>query len=177
MGCEGPLCAVVALGVDRLSLPGRCHAKSVWVVDRTPRIGGVRHHHARIESGRGYLQPAYRSNGNDRQSTWRGHTVVAHLSRKDNHTIKIELDGYQPFAMTTTRKTSGWVWGNIVFGGPIGLAVDAISGGLYDVHPDHVSATLPRQVGARRRQVGEVTIRVVLSPDPSWRRIGTLKRR
>ena len=57
--------------------------------------------------------------------------LVGKLSRKDNHIIKIQLGGYQPFEGTVTRKVSGWVWGNILFGGVIGLAVDAISGGLY----------------------------------------------
>jgi hypothetical protein len=47
--------------------------------------------------------------------------IFASLSRGDNHIIKIELDGYVPHEMTITKKTSGWVWGNIVFGGLIGL--------------------------------------------------------
>jgi hypothetical protein len=36
------------------------------------------------------------------------------------------------------------VWGNIVFGGIIGLAVDAITGGLYKLAPEQVSAQLAR---------------------------------
>ncbi|HEU4584281.1 MAG TPA: PEGA domain-containing protein, partial [Gemmatimonadaceae bacterium] len=41
--------------------------------------------------------------------------VVTHISRKDNHIVRMELDGYQPFEATLTRGTSGWVWGNLVF--------------------------------------------------------------
>ena len=50
---------------------------------------------------------------------------VAKLSRKDNHVIHIAADGYQPADLTLTHSTSGWVWGNLLFGGIIGLAVDA----------------------------------------------------
>jgi hypothetical protein len=57
----------------------------------------------------------------DNQST--GQTpYIAHLSRKDNHVVELDLPGYAPAEMTLTRKTSGWAWGNIVFGGIIGLA-------------------------------------------------------
>ena len=40
--------------------------------------------------------------------------------------------------MTLTPHLSGWAFGKIVFGGFIGLAVDAISGGLYQFTPDQV---------------------------------------
>src|SRR5690606_14191454 len=53
------------------------------------------------------------------------------LKRKDNHTVRLELDGYQPYEVAISRGVSGWVAGNIIFGGLIGLAVDAISGGMY----------------------------------------------
>jgi hypothetical protein len=73
----------------------------------------------------------------------RGHTpVVASLSRKDNHTVKVESAGYQPFEATVTRSVSGWVAGNLVIGGLIGLSVDAISGGMYDLGPEQINATL-----------------------------------
>jgi hypothetical protein len=68
--------------------------------------------------------------------------VVAPLSRKDNHIVKVELAGYQPFEATVTRSVSGWVAGNLVFGGLIGLGVDALSGGLYTLGPEQITATL-----------------------------------
>src|SRR5437660_5716539 len=91
--------------------------------------------------------------------------AVARLTRKDMHTIQITLDGYQPFEVKTTRKTSGWVWGNIIFGGLIGLAVDAITGGLYDVKPDQLQASLNKQ-GASA-VVRDRTLYVFLVSDPS----------
>jgi len=65
--------------------------------------------------------------------------IFANLSRGDNHVVTIEMEGYSPVVMTVTRSVSGWVWGNIVIGGLIGLAVDAASGGLYSLSPEQLS--------------------------------------
>ena len=73
---------------------------------------------------------------------------IAKLSRKDNHVIHIAADGYQPADLTLTRKTSGWVWGNLLFGGIIGLAVDAITGGLYKLTPEQLNAALAKQTAS-----------------------------
>lgn len=100
--------------------------------------------------------------------------VVARLKRKATHTITISMDGYQPFELTTTRKTSGWVWGNIIFGGLIGLAVDAMSGGLYNVNPDQVQAQLTKTASRGVMQDGTIYVFLVRQPDPTWERIGQL---
>ena len=100
--------------------------------------------------------------------------VVTHLKRKRTHTVAITMDGYQPFELATTRSTSGWVWGNIVFGGLIGLAVDAITGGLYNVKPDQVQAQLSKTASQAVLQNGTLYVFLVREPDPSWQRIGQL---
>lgn len=100
--------------------------------------------------------------------------AVMKLSRKDNHIVRIELDGYLPYEATLTRGVSGWVWGNIVLGGLVGLAVDAISGGLYKLSPEQMTATLARQTGSV--EDGTLHVHVVLQPDPSWVKIGQLQR-
>jgi len=99
--------------------------------------------------------------------------LMTKLTRKDNHIVRLELEGYEPFAMTLTRGLSGWVAGNIVFGGLIGLAIDAISGAMYKLTPDQVSATLTRSVAL---DDDALFVTVVLSADPAWERIGTLTR-
>jgi len=101
--------------------------------------------------------------------------VVAKLSRKDNHAVTITLAGYQPFAITTTRKVSGWVVGNIVFGGLIGLAVDAITGALYDVEPGQISGQLSKAGASVQAQGDHLYVILVPYPDPSWRQIGQLE--
>lgn len=113
--------------------------------------------------------------------------VVSRLSRGQNHIVRIELPGYAPYEATLTKQVSGWVWGNIAFGGLIGLAVDAISGGLYNLTPEQMQATLaaqpvplpgpqPASVSAK---VGSdsLVLAVVLAPDPNWQKIGQLEAR
>ena len=100
--------------------------------------------------------------------------VIANLKRGENHLVKIELEAYAPYETTLTTKVSGWVWGNIVFGGLIGLAVDAISGGLYGLTPEQISATLSKQTATTKGGVLEVF--VVLKPDAGWKKIGQLTR-
>lgn len=106
----------------------------------------------------------------------RGKTpIVAKLSRKDHHVVKIELQGYETYEGTLTRQTSGWVWGNIVFGGLVGLAVDAISGGLYKLTPNQISTNLIRGQAQIESREDAIYVFVTLKPDPSWEKIGNLK--
>ena len=102
--------------------------------------------------------------------------VIGKLSRKDNHIVRMELDGYKPFEATITRGTSGWVWGNLVFGGIPGLAVDAISGGLYKLSPEQVAGQFALQGASVEKGQDAIYVAVVLKPDPAWQRIGTLTR-
>ena len=87
--------------------------------------------------------------------------------------VKIELDGYQPYETNLTRSTSGWVWGNIVFGGLIGLVVDASAGGMYKLTPDQIDSEL-RSAHAEALSNDGLFIAVVLKADPSWEKIGSL---
>jgi len=103
--------------------------------------------------------------------------TIIKLSRKHNHIVKINLKGYQPFEATLTRSVSGWVWGNIVFGGFIGLAVDAISGGLYKLTPEQIQATLLKNETGYLYRKNSLYIAVVLTPDPAWQKIATLTKR
>jgi hypothetical protein len=104
--------------------------------------------------------------------------VIADLKRKDNHVIKVTMDGYQTFEMALTRSVSGWVWGNIVFGGIVGLAVDAITGGLYKLSPEQVTAELKADGALLQTAAGNevMLLTVVLVPQPGMERIGTLVR-
>ena len=102
--------------------------------------------------------------------------VSVELRRKNKtHKIKLELAGYEPFEMATTRRVSGWVWGNIVFGGLIGLVVDAATGGLYNVKPETVVAELRKQ-GISQVDLQDGTLVVILVPkaNPDWQLIGHL---
>jgi len=103
--------------------------------------------------------------------------ATVRLTRKDNHVVKLQLAGYQPYEIPLARKTSGWVWGNLVFGGIPGLAIDAISGGLYKLTPEDVNATLAAgQTSMSVDRRDQMVIAVVLAPQPGWEKIGQLAR-
>jgi hypothetical protein len=103
--------------------------------------------------------------------------VSAKLRRKDNHHIVIQLEGYESYEITLTRQTSGWVFGNILFGlgAPIGIAIDAIAGGMYTLKPEQIDAQL--RPSAAEAVLGDETLVVFLAPnaDPEWRKIGQLQ--
>lgn len=100
--------------------------------------------------------------------------AILSLSRKTGHALEIELDGYEPFQMNIERGTSGWVWGNIVFGGLIGLVVDASTGGMYKLTPDQIAAEL-EESGAEVRVVDDsIYLLVTLAPEPDWQLVAWL---
>ncbi|MBK6423454.1 MAG: PEGA domain-containing protein, partial [Gemmatimonadetes bacterium] len=91
--------------------------------------------------------------------------LVASLKRKDKHVVRVELEGYQPFEMALGRATSGWVWGNIVFGGIPGLAIDAITGGMYKLKPEEIQATLAQNAAlSADPETDRLVVTVVLRP-------------
>jgi PEGA domain len=102
--------------------------------------------------------------------------LVTKLSRKDNHVVKIQLAGYQPFEATLTRGVSGWVWGNVAFGGLIGLAVDAISGGIYKLTPEQISGTLATKSAVLDKKGDGVYVVAVLKPQSDWVKVAQLSR-
>lgn len=104
--------------------------------------------------------------------------VTVSLSRKNNHAVMIELEGFYPYSNTLTGSVSGWVWGNILFGGLIGLAIDAISGGLYVLTPEQIAAELKKsdEVGRVELKNNQLYITVVLQPKPEWEKIGQLEK-
>jgi hypothetical protein len=110
-------------------------------------------------------------NGQDKGTT----PMVLDLKRKDSHMIRLELDGYETYETTLTRKVSGWVWGNIVFGGLIGLVVDAAAGGMYKLTPEQISAELRNGNLSLNENNDGFFIAIVLEPKPEWEKIGSLK--
>lgn len=77
--------------------------------------------------------------------------VIVDMKRNKDHTVEVALDGYSIWSGTLEPSVSGWVWGDIAFGGLIGLGVDFISGGAYQLYPENFSATLtPTNTVARQ---------------------------
>lgn len=56
--------------------------------------------------------------------------------------ILIEKEGYLPYKVIVNRTTNGWVFGNIIFGGIIGVVIDVVSGSCYSFSVDKIDAAL-----------------------------------
>ena len=71
-----------------------------------------------------------------------GETIVTpgkfNLMRNEEHTLMAECPGYEPQQLKLHNKAQGWVWGNILLGGGIGLIVDCVSGASDELIPKEV---------------------------------------
>lgn len=100
--------------------------------------------------------------------------VVVKMTRGDNHIVKIELKGYLPYEIAVSKHMSGWVFGNLVIGGFIGVVIDAVSGGIYTLSPEQIQSELHSGHMKCVNKSGDVCICVTLKADPSWEKIGNL---
>ena len=81
-----------------------------------------------------------RVNLNNQATTTPG---VLTLNRKEiGYVLTFEKQGYKPVEVSLRRTVDGWLFGNILFGGLIGLVIDFSSGSAYKLTPDDVSTVL-----------------------------------
>ena len=88
--------------------------------------------------------------------------------------IRIELEGYEPYETVLSRKTSGWIAGNILLGGIIGLAVDYATGGAYILTPEQIEAQLGKSTSLIQNGNDSIEFFVTLESQDNWVRIGQL---
>jgi len=63
--------------------------------------------------------------------------------KPERYTVHIAKEGYRNFDVTVEGAVNGWYFGNILFGGLIGLlAVDPATGAMYTLKPKEIGATL-----------------------------------
>jgi hypothetical protein len=63
--------------------------------------------------------------------------------------LTFELPGYAPTSVEVRAQLSGWYFGNIVFGGLIGmLIVDPATGAMWNLTPDKISPSLTKSQAA-----------------------------
>jgi len=101
--------------------------------------------------------------------------AVVKLARQDTHIVQIELEGYHTYQMHLTKEVSGWVFGNIAFGGIFGLAIDAITGSIYRLTPEQIHANMCQHNMSATTKGNDSYVAVVLEVDPSWQKIGQLE--
>jgi hypothetical protein len=101
---------------------------------------------------------------------------LARLTRKNKHLVKVQLDGYLPYEITLKRKLDGWIFGNFLFGGIIGIAVDAGTGSMYRLTPTDIDAELKTNANSYNKNKDELYLAVVLKPNTNWTKFGELER-
>jgi predicted small secreted protein len=62
------------------------------------------------------------------------------LSRRQEHQVQLDLSGCTPYCTTLKPGCNPWVFGNILVGGVVGLAVDASTGAMSTLYPKSVKA-------------------------------------
>ena len=68
---------------------------------------------------------------------------VLNLNRKEiGYVLTFEKEGYKPVEVSLRRTIGGWLFGNIIFGGIIGIVIDFASGSAYKLTPSEVEVAL-----------------------------------
>ena len=75
--------------------------------------------------------------------TERGVTPLAtKVERKKDHAVVLTKEGFEENQSRVESDLSGWVAGNVMLGGLVGILVDVFGGGGYTIEPDAVAVTL-----------------------------------
>lgn len=98
------------------------------------------------------------------------------LKRDEAHTLKISLSGYEPVTFHLQRYVTGWVIGNIVFGGLIGLAVDASDGAMYSLSPEQLHTYMKSKQKHYDPLSDTFTVILVKAPSKQWKKVGQLQK-
>jgi len=98
------------------------------------------------------------------------------ISSKKEYAVKVELEGFYPYEVKLKREMDGWFLGNIIFGGLIGIIIDASNGAMYKLNPDQVIAQMGKSTSMISSKDEKVFVAVTLEADPSWQKIGQLSK-
>ena len=64
------------------------------------------------------------------------------LKRDRSYEVRIEKDGCLPAHRSINQTSNGWLIGNVLLGGVVGILIDASNGAAYHLEPRLVDATL-----------------------------------
>lgn len=68
--------------------------------------------------------------------------VVTLDTTRSMYVLRFEKEGYEPVEFKVKRTLSGWLFGNIIFGGIIGIVIDFASNSAYKLEPEEVEVAL-----------------------------------
>ena len=67
------------------------------------------------------------------------------LERRDTHQLKFKKAGYAEEILMTKKKMNGWIWGNLVLGGIIGILIDMSSGASNKIDPSNYYVVMTKK--------------------------------
>ena len=110
-----------------------------------------------------------RVNLNNQATTTPG---IVTLNRKEiGYALTFEKQGYKPVEVSLRRTVDGWLFGNIIFGGLVGIVIDFASGSAYKLTPDEVSTVLTQMnVSLRDTKKGDLLVVVDMERLPKQAR-------
>lgn len=100
--------------------------------------------------------------------------AMLNLSRKDDHCINIKLPGYKTQSIYLQKTVSGWAFGNILFGGLIGIGIDAVDGAMYKLTPSDLNVYSPDSNLKYTKKMHKFVVVLVRNPSKHWKKIGQL---
>ena len=85
------------------------------------------------------------------------------------YTVRFTKDGSKPREILVSGAVNGWYFGNIIFGGLIGLlAVDPATGTRYTLKPDAVEGTLSELKVSRTDEGRSLTVVLLANVPQDW---------
>lgn len=103
--------------------------------------------------------------------------LAGESSSKKTYEVVIEMPGYYPYEIELRREVNGWFFGNVLFGGIIGLIIDAATGSMYKLTPDQIIATMGRTTASTNKGEDKIYVTVGLVQDASWEKVGELTKK
>lgn len=84
--------------------------------------------------------------------------------RRKSYRVKIEKLGYKTHEFIIYNKVSGWYWGNVFYGGPLGAVVDPITGNMWKLDPAEVDVKLEKVEIPGLETESDSTTLLILTP-------------
>jgi len=98
------------------------------------------------------------------------------LTRGDEHHLRIEAEEYQPYETTFTHSMNGWVLGNVLLGGIVGIAIDSSSGAIYSLDKDEIAVELQKAGETQTISSNGIYIIIASNYPADVRKIADLRR-
>lgn len=82
-----------------------------------------------------------------------------HYFGGQRYRLVFDMAGYQKSEIMVLPKVSGWYWGNLLFGGLLGmLVIDPATGAMYNLAPNKIDQTLSPERAANWRESGGLMV-------------------